>query len=150
MFQFPRKFASYLTFHTFLYNFFIALLMINNQHFKKRSMIYRTPFNWFDDEPMKRRRNSRCGSYFTSLKEQYRRSKIRVVYDSSSDSEEESRSTENKPKEVVTSISVDPSVISTRCSSTQTTYTLTNTNANLGSSTIDVYSANHIKVCLTS
>lgn len=83
---------------------------------------------------MKRRRKSRCGDYWT-LKEYHRRSKIRVVYVSSSESEEDIRPSTEKQKVELIRNSEEPQAAATRSSSTQTTITLTVTKA----STKDVF-----------
>lgn len=94
---------------------------------------------------MKRRRNSRCGTYLTSQREALRWSRVKVVYESSSDSDKDFV-TGDKPKEGFIAVSFDPQTISTRSSATQTTYTSTSTKANLESPTT-TNPANHIRVC---
>lgn len=84
---------------------------------------------------LKRRRYSKCGSYLTSLKSAYRRSKVKVVYDSSSDSDSESFP-KKKPQKVEESFDVKST--STRSSVTQTVNTTTYTIANIGSASSTV------------
>lgn len=89
---------------------------------------------------MKRRRNSRCGEYFSSLKTLYERRKCRLKYDSSSGSDEEIDCSKLKNEPIPITGIVTPEVIITRSNYTQTTNTLTYVTANVISSGIEALS----------